>query len=158
MREQLLLYRQRLLERLSTVREELAQAAAQIPAERWHAAAADGETPHRILARLRADEARRFSVRLWRILDEDEPRLQLFDRKRWLEEHYDPGEPYEDILAEYIMLRGEELEWLKGIAPQDWNRAGRHPAWGKKTLQWWVEQCLRASEEQLQRLKAAREM
>lgn len=155
MREQLWLYRQRMLERLSAVREELAQAAAEIPPERLHTAAEGGEAPHRLLARLRAEEEHRFSARLRRILDEDEPFLPLFDGKSWMEEHYDPGEDPQQILAGYMVLCGEELGWLKGIAPQDWNRSGRHPAWGQKTLQWWVEQCLRNSEEQLQRLKAA---
>jgi len=101
---------------------------------------------------MRLVEAQAFYIRLQRILDEVEPFLPLFDDKKWMEEHYDPGEPPEDILAQYIALRNEELAWLKNLSIQDWNRTGRHPWWGRRALQWWVEQVLRFSEEHLQRL------
>lgn len=155
MRDQLLLYRQRLLEHLHSVGEEIARTAANIAPERWHKVAVDGESPHRILANLRAVEAQAFSVRMRRILDEKEPFLALFDDKKWMEEHYHPGEPPESILAEYLALRREELAWLHNIPIEDWNRTGRHPWWGVRALQWWVEQTLRFSKEQLQRFRAA---
>jgi hypothetical protein len=104
---------------------------------------------------LRAVEAQAFSIRLRRILDEEEPFLPLFNNRKWMEDHYNPGEPPERILAEFIALRSEELAWLKNVSSQDWNRTGRHPWWGLRALQWWVEQILRFSEEQLQRLHAA---
>jgi hypothetical protein len=50
MREQLLLYRRRLLERLALVGEDIKRIAATTASERWHAASADGESLHRILA------------------------------------------------------------------------------------------------------------
>jgi hypothetical protein len=153
LRDNLLLYRKRMLQRLKTVGDDLSQASADIPAEKWHTPAADGETPHLILARQRAVEAQVFSVRLRRILDEEVPNLPLFVEEAWMAEHYDPSEPPEEVLAEYNDLRSQELAWLKSASPQDWNRTGRHPWWGIRSLQWWVEQALRYSEEQLRRLQ-----
>jgi hypothetical protein len=155
LREQLLLYRQRLLERFSSIKEELAQAVAGIDPEAWHVVGADGETPHRILAYLRAVESQKTSVRLRRILDEDEPFLPLFGDQQWMEDHYDPAEPPEAIVAEYRALRSKESGWLQDLSADEWNRSGRHPWWGKKSLQWWVEQSLHNTEGQLERLKAA---
>jgi hypothetical protein len=155
LREQLLLYRQRLLERFSAVKEELAQAVKRIDPEEWHEMGADGEIPHRILAYLRTVESQKTSVRLRRILDEEEPFLPLFGDKHWMEDHYDPDESPEDILAEYIALRSEESGWLQDLSAEEWNRSGRHPWWGKKSLQWCVEQSLHNTEGQLERLKAA---
>jgi hypothetical protein len=155
LREQLLLYRQRLLERLHLVGEDIVQAVAKFAPERWHSVAIGGESPHRILANLRVVEAQAFSVRLQRILDEEQPFLPLFDNKKWMDEHYDSSEPPENILEDYIVLRRKGLARLNRLSIQDWNRTGRHPWWGVRALQWWVEQTVRFSEEQLQRLRAA---
>lgn len=154
MRDQLLLYRQRLLERFHALNDDIEQELRRIAPGRWQIAASDGNSPHYILARLRAIEARAFSIRIQRILDEQEPYLPLFDENQWMDEHYDPLEPPEGILVEYISLRNHEFALLKNLSPQDWNRTGRHPWWGMKALQWWVEQILRFSEEQLQHLRA----
>lgn len=155
LREQLLLYRQRMLERMNSVCDDIARTVASIPPERLYMVTADGESPHRILAFLRDVESRAFSIRMHRILEEEEPFLPLFDEKKWMEEHYDPVEPPENILAEYIAFRNNELAWLNNLSIEAWNRTGRHPWWGVRSLQWWVEQTLRFSEEQLTKLKTA---
>ena len=154
--EELLAYRQNLLTNLENIVSELHQAAAAIPATAWHASAAPGEfTPHQVLAHLRALESQAIVVRLRRILDECKPHLPLFDDDGWMTAHYDPAEPVQSILDDYTRLRQQELTWLENLSPASWNRTARHPWWGVRALQWWVEQSLLVARQHLEQLGRA---
>jgi hypothetical protein len=151
--EELLAYRQNLLTSLEEVVTGLRQAAAAIPAAAWHTPPApDQPTPHQVLAHLRAIESQAIVVRLRRILDESEPYLPLFDDDGWMAAHYDPNEPVQSILDDYASLRQQELSWLRDIPSAVWNRTARHPWWGVRALQWWVEQCLLVARQHLEQL------
>ena len=151
--EELYAYRKNLLEKLGSVVAELQQAAAAIPPEAWHTPPAPGKpTPHYTLAHLRALESQAIAVRLRRTLDEAEPYLPLFDDEGWMALHYDPSELAPAILEDYARLRGEELSWLEGLPAEAWNRTARHPWWGVRALQWWVEQCLLTARQHVAQL------
>ena len=154
--EELLVYRQNLLTSLDNVVTELHQAAEAIPAEAWHTPLAPGQlTPHQVLAHLCALEAYAIVVRLRRILDEQQPYLPLFDDDDWMGAHYDPSEPVPVILDDYARLRQQELSWLRDLPPAAWNRTARHPWWGVRALQWWVEQALLVARQHYAQLTSA---
>ena len=154
--EELYAYRKNLLASLAGIVAELQQTAVSIPANAWHTPPAPGQpTPHHTLAHLRAVEAQAISVRLRRILDESEPYLPLFDDDGWMAAHYDPAEPVQSILDDYARLRQQELTWLQDLPPITWNRTARHPWWGVRALQWWVEQCLLVARQHLEQLAPA---
>jgi hypothetical protein len=154
--EELIAYRQNLLTSLEEVVTGLRQAAAAIPAAAWYTPPApDQPTPHQVLAHLRAIESQAIVVRLRRILDESEPYLPLFDDDGWMAAHYDPNEPVQSILDDYASLRQQELSWLRDIPSAVWNRTARHPWWGVRALQWWVEQCLLVARQHLEQLAPA---
>ena len=151
--EELLVYRQNLLTSLDRVVTELRQAAAAIPTSAWHTPLAPGQyTPHQVLAHLRALEAGAIAVRLRHILDEQQPYLPLFDDDGWMAVHYDPSEPVTAILDDYARLRQQELSWLRDLPSAAWNRTARHPWWGVRALQWWVEQALLIARQHLEQL------
>ena len=56
-----------------------------------------------------------------------------------MQSNYDPQEPIAKLLNDYAKIREQELDSLKNMAPDGWNRIGRHLTWGGRTLQWWVE-------------------
>ena len=154
--EELIAYRQNLLTSLEEVVAELRQTAAAIPAAGWHTPPAPNQlTPHQVLAHLRAIESQAIAVRLRRILDETEPTLPLFDDDGWMAAHYDPNEPVQPILDDYASLRQQELSWLQELPSAAWNRTARHPWWGVRALQWWVEQCLLVARQHLEQLAPA---
>jgi hypothetical protein len=154
--EELYAYRKNLLDNLEGIVAELRQVAAAIPAAVWHTPLAPGQpAPHHALAHLRALEAHAIVPRLRRILDEQQPYLPLFDDGGWMAAHYDPSEPVQAILDDFARLRQQELSWLKGLPPDSWNRTARHPWWGVRTLQWWVEQCLLIARQHLAQLTPA---
>jgi hypothetical protein len=152
--DELLTYRKNLLEALEGVVSELRQAAASIPTAGWHTSPApDQPTPHQVLAHLRALEAHAIALRLRRILDESEPYLPLFDDDGWMAGNYDPSEAVTSILDDYARLRKQEMAWLKDLPAKAWNRTARHPWWGVRALQWWVEQALLTARQHLEQLQ-----
>lgn len=148
-------YRQRLLARFAGLVGDLELTVQQISSSAWHLPI-DGTnwTAHQIMAHLRDTEKLAFLPRLARILAEDLPAWERFDRSTWVENYYRPEEPMPEILADYGDLRAHELARLKNLPPEAWSRLARHPSWGMRTLQWLVEHGLAYSEEHLRYLRS----
>ncbi len=56
------------------------------------------------------------------------------------------------MLAEYHRLRETALQMVRGLDAAGWSRLGRHPHFGQRTVQWWVERSLAVGQQALQRL------
>ncbi len=151
--EELLSYRQELLSALEADITTLARIEAGISAKGWHRSSGnDQPTPHYTLARLWVDDAHGFTPQIRLILDEDMPLLLDFDTEAWLAEHYDPEEPARVMIEDFASLRTWEVGMLCGLLSASWSRAARHPRWGVRTLQWWVEQQSENSRQHLSQL------
>lgn len=80
-----------------------------------------------------------FAERIGRLLDEDEPNLA--SRAVWAETPAsDEGTAATEFTASQLAaqiaeLRGTTLQRLRSLAPEQWNRAGMHPEWGRVTVQ-----------------------
>lgn len=149
-------YRQDLLTALEGVAGELSSIVDGIPPDGWLSPITpSGRTRHYILASLQALESQLFSVTLHRIVEEEAPSFSLFDIQAWLGEHYQPGAPVNEILAEFCSQRRQDVTWLRTLPDGAWNCAGRHPWWGMRTLQWWVELQLDVSRQHLRELSAS---
>ena len=157
--EELDAYRESLLSALTGVVDQLSEIVAAIPHSAWQLPFGhDEHTAHYILAHLRELEIQGFSVQLCRFLEEDTPRVPLFDDAAWMASHYKPEEPVQAILADFANLRLQELNWLRGLPSACWSRTARHPWWGVRTLQWFVELQLENSHQHLGKLTAFRDM
>ena len=151
--DQLYDYRARLLDRLESIPDEIAQAARVVTPEKIHRPTqSDKMSPHQIIARLRNMEKHAYSARLQKIIAEESPSMETFPIERWEVEHYDPSESIESILNEYITIRHTELNLLRALSPHDWNRSGRHNTFGLRTVQWWAERSLEYATIQLREL------
>ena len=78
------------------------------------------------------------AARVRRLLAEDEP-----DLVAWVpasgEAPSDEATPTTGadaaaLVARYLELRSATVELLRGIAPADWRRSGRHPEWGRVSV------------------------
>lgn len=138
--EELLEYRRRLLEHFSAVAGEFERRLLGMSYDELHAPLDDsGNSRHGLMAHLRATEERLFLVSLRRILAETQPILDEFDRKAWMQVHYDPREPIGALLTDFTDIRQQELDHIRNMPADGWVRIGRHPVWGDRSLQWWVE-------------------
>jgi hypothetical protein len=153
--EELAAYRESLLSALTGVVDQLSEIVAAIPYSAWQFPFGHKvRTPHYLMAHLRELEIQGFSVQLRRFLEEDTPRVPLFNEAAWMASHYKPEEPVQAILADFANLRLQELNWLRGLPPASWSRTARHPFWGVRTLQWFVELQLEYSYQHLGELTA----
>ena len=153
--EEITAYRQQLLSGLLAVVNDVTQVVLALPPTAWNASLELGSsTPHYTLAHLRELEIQVFNLPLHRFLIEDTPALLLFDDISWMEENYDPAEPASAILDEFSNLRRLEVDWLRALPLQGWSRIARHPWWGVRALQWWVELQLDVSHQHLRELAA----
>lgn len=148
-------YREDLLREFGEAVPGIQQAFEQIPDPLLHRPLGPGAwSPHQEMAYLRDIEKDLFWPCLQVMLTEREPQLESafpLDRADW-SEGYSAEEPLDRIVAEWAGLRRRELERVKDLPREAWNRTGRHPRWGVRTVQWWVEHSLAYSRELLKRL------
>lgn len=151
--EEITIYRHDLLTALDDVKTELSRVVMAIPSNAWHVALGpEARTPHYTLAHLRDLEKQVYIPNLYLIITEDNPLLPVFDDETWTLGHYHPAEASREILDEFVHLREQEVDRLRGLPTASWSRTARHPWWGVHTLQWWVELQLDHSRQHVERL------
>lgn len=95
-----------------------------------------------LLAYLSVTEEQVFAKNIHMILDEDSPSLPFVETPHWTKMSYVTYEPVDVLLNKYVRQRMLEKMWVEQMPLDGWNRCGRHPVYGMKTLLWWVEQSL----------------
>ncbi len=152
--ENLYEYRKRMLARFQAIVDDLEQAIDALSQAGWYRPLEPGGwSAHQVLVHLRDADAHAYLPRLLRILAEDTPFVEDFDDGSWMAGHYNPEEPIAAILAECRELRSREIACLERMSMDGWSRMGRHPGWGLRSIQWWVERSLAHSEEHLRQIR-----
>jgi hypothetical protein len=75
-----------------------------------------------------------FGVRLRRVLEEDDPKLDPVDQEHYVDETRYAGRTYRQIFDEWEKLRRANVELVEGTGPEQWARPVRHPDLGKATF------------------------
>ncbi len=148
-------YRKRLVKRYADIAKDF-------EALITHISLDDGNKPndqrglnlHRVIAHLRDIEKQVFLPYFERIWKEDFPSLANDTVSIRESERRNAAEPLTTIMEEYRELRARELNLLEKMPNSDWNRTGRHPRLGVRTLQWFVEQSLVHAEYHLHQLQS----
>lgn len=150
-------YRRGLLARLSAASGGLQTAAESLPQEAWHQELPGGElTPHQALARLAQMQSKMFTPGFHALLDADAGDLPVFDGAAWLGAVYRPSTDWRAALEKFNRAWQAVPTRLAGLEAADWSRQQRHPWFGCRTLQWWLERDLAEVERTLRLLQAAR--
>jgi len=148
-------YRKRLVKRYADIATDFEALITQIPLD-------VGNTPndqrglslHGVIAHLRDVEKQVFLPYFERIWNEDLPSLANDAVSIRESERHNTAEPFETIMEEYEQLRARELNLLGKMPTPAWNRTGRHPRLGVRTLQWFVERSLAHAEYHLHQLQS----
>jgi hypothetical protein len=149
--EELVSYRQGLLERLAQLPSAYRQALAgsqPAPPE-----ANPDHSPQALLAHVCLAEENIFLPAIRRILDEDMPLLDGDEAGKGEAIAY--ARPAGVLLDDMKALHRDLLALLGSLPSADWGRRGRHPRLGLRTVQWWVERCRSHGEEHLDQVKEA---
>jgi hypothetical protein len=94
----------------------------------------EGEwTPAEILGHV-CDGARVWGGRMRRVVREADPELEAFDETLALRVAGYRWKRLEPLLAEFRIVSDDTLTFLRGLAPGDWMRVGRHPTLGRISL------------------------
>lgn len=147
--EQLLEYRQHLLDRYEAAAHEFREAVEtaanpNVPKE------AGGWSVHQIVCHTRDVEKMVYGARLRRTLEEDNPLFENFDGDAWMAEHYRADEPLASILDELADSVQQAVARLRKLPLEAWTRPSRHAAYGDGfTAQTWLERGLAHIEEHL---------
>lgn len=141
--KELYAYRERMMQHWEAAPSALQEASARLTAADWkHPCSQKAPTPHQALAHLRDIERDVITPCITRLLEGDAELPYPFPSwEAWLAT-YDPQEAPQNILEAYLALRAAEIGQVRGRVPIPWSIQGRHPQYGKRTLQWWVEQSL----------------
>jgi hypothetical protein len=153
MMEELLEYRQRMINKIDSA-PELVDAAILRIKDPTQPLEADGWNIHQVVAHMRDVNQHVYLLRLHRIIDEENPMFEDFNGDAWMAEHYQPHEPIQKLASEFKEQCSTSVDWLKNLPHEDWNRPGRHPSFGKHSLQWWVERTLAHISEHLVQLES----
>jgi hypothetical protein len=150
--EELLEYRQRMVKKIAKA-PELVDAAILRIKHQTISLESDGWNIHQVVAHMRDVNKHVYLPRLHRIIDEEDPMFENFDGEAWMAEHYQPQEPIHKLAAEFGEQCRSSADWLNSLPHEAWNRPGRHPAFGKHSLQWWAERTLAHIDEHLAQLE-----
>ena len=89
------------------------------------------------------------------ILTIDEPKFSPTDADRWAEDRQYLRNDVQEALAAFRRRRGENLKILRGLKPEQWERAGIHATRGRETLRNWVTLMANHDINHLDQLKRA---
>jgi hypothetical protein len=108
---------------------------------------------HETLTHLRDAERQIFRVRIERMAGEDNPHLPAFDEVNYHKEHWNPDEPIQAILADFVADRAAEVAVLEAA---DWSRPGVHAVRGPIDLNWQANYVLAHTWEHLSQIMRVR--
>lgn len=75
-----------------------------------------------------------FGVRLRRVLEEHNPKLEPVDQEHSVDESRYAGRTFQEMLDEWAKLRRANVELVEPTGPDEWARPVRHPDLGNATF------------------------
>jgi len=94
--------------------------------------------------------------RIRSILTADTPPLVALDQERWIRDVY-RGESASELIEQLTFIREMNLNFLERLRPEEWDRAGIHPQYGRNTIRELIERFEKHQEKhlaQIERIKA----
>ena len=117
---------------------------------------ADGEWSAREVAHHLADSEAMSTIRLRRLLAEDNPLIQAYDEAEFARRlHYD--RPIEASLAVYGAVRSSNLQLLDALTEDEWQRAGTHSEEGAYSVEGWLRIYAAHGHDHADQIRRARE-
>jgi len=110
--------------------------------------------PKEIICHLR-DTDELFMTRFQAMITMDEPKFSPADADRWAEDRQYLRNDAQQALAALRKRRGEVLNFLGGLKPEQWERAGIHATRGRETLRDWVTLMANHDLNHLEQMKRA---
>ena len=118
----------------SQLAESLARATDGLTPEQLHQPERAGKWSVLQVVQHLADSELVTAYRIRQILSSDTPSIQAYDQDAWSERLRYSQRSLGDALAQIRALRARSLELLRGLKPEEWERAGMHTERGRETV------------------------
>lgn len=119
-----------------------------------HASLTGGWNAHQLAVHTRDVDKLVYGSRARRTAVEDNPEFPNFDGEAYMKENYNPGEPLEELLNDFVENVRALVALLRALPGDSWSRVSRHTTLGNDfTLQTWVERDLAHIEEHLKTIQ-----
>ena len=106
---------------------------------------------HQVAVHTRDIDKLVYGLRARRTTEEDNPEFRSFDGDEYMAEHYDAGEPLDELLNGFVENVENLTKTLRALPDEAWARQSRHATLGSGfTLQTWVERSLAHIEEHVE--------
>ncbi len=113
-----------------------------------------GWNVHQIAVHTRDVDELVYGSRARRTAVENNPEFPDFDGEAYMNRNYNPGEPLEELLNDFVGNVRALVEVLHALPGDSWSRVSRHKTLGNDfTLQTWVERDLAHIEEHLKTIQ-----
>jgi len=117
---------------------------------------APAEWTAREVAHHLADSETMSTIRLRRLLAEDEPLIQAYDENEFAKRlHYD--RPIDESLAVFAAVRTSNLELLAQLSEPEWQRRGTHSDDGPYSVETWLRIYAAHGHDHADQIRRARE-
>jgi len=146
-------YRTNLIDKLATAAQDF-RAACLAVKDPYAPLEEDGWNVHQVAIHTRDVDKLVYGLRARRTTLEDNPEFRNFDGIAYMAEHYDAGEPLDELLDGFVVSVQYLTENLRAFPSEAWSRESRHATLGGGfTLQTWVERDLAHIKEHLETVK-----
>jgi len=99
------------------------------------------------------DHARHTHTRLFRMINQEEPRLPAWDQDDAARERSANAASLASLLDELASQRAETVEMLAGLVHWNWARTGRHEELGRISIRQLVDRAIAHDDEHLAQLR-----
>jgi hypothetical protein len=102
-----------------------------------------------------ADSETTSTIRLRRLLAEEQPLIPAYDEEEFARRlHY--GRPVESSLAVFAAVRASNAELLESLTEDEWQRAGTHSESGPYSVETWLEIYAQHGHDHAEQIRTAR--
>ena len=146
---------QDIVNRIRAAGQAIVQAVSAVPADKQDTAPRAGEwSVRQVLLHTRDVALFAYGLRLRRLIAETAPVFQTYDEDEFRKTHPDAGESASD-LARMIAAEHEQTALLLAHLPAaDWQKAGSHPEYGTRTLEFFARRLAEHGEEHAAQIAA----
>jgi hypothetical protein len=142
-----------LIERIRASAKAIEQAAAAVPAGKQTVAPAPGEwSVQQVVLHTRDAALLAFGLRIRRLLFETDPVFASYDEEAYRRLNPGTAERVEDIVQMLVAEHDLVARLLGSLPDEAWQRAGRHPESGTRTIEFFATRIAEHAEEHAQQI------
>ena len=146
-----------IIETVKTLPDRVAAEIEGLSEEELRRRSAEGEWSLKEVCGHLRDDSEVWRRRLYMMITQSDPVLPAYDQEALVREHAYQDADIAAVLGDFKRLRLDIVENLKSLAPDNWERTGQHPDWGRLTIGQGMGMMVRHTEGHLDQVRELKE-